>query len=172
MRAPGLAIHVRRGAGYRQEGESRAFPGWKAQEIRLALTEAPMSETAWRALERTALAMGTREGTKPRRRSPHAFPEREGHGRKAMRKAMGRVARKVTGKAMRKATWTLWQISSHPGDRADRGDDEAPGAVQRSSGTVVVAAALACTDEADFRRRIREQRDLRAANPSYPDPGE
>ena len=27
VRAPGLAIHVRRGAGYREEGESRAFPG-------------------------------------------------------------------------------------------------------------------------------------------------
>ena len=65
VRAPGLAIHVRRGAGYREEGESRAFPGWKAEEIHRALTEAPWSETAWRALERTALAMGAREGTKP-----------------------------------------------------------------------------------------------------------
>ena len=29
-------------------------------------------------------------------------------------------------------------------------------------GAVVVAAALACTDEADFRRRIRERRGLHA----------
>ena len=67
VRAPGLAIHVRRGAGYREEGESRAFPGWKAEEIHRALTEAPMSATAWRALERTARAMGAREGTEPER---------------------------------------------------------------------------------------------------------
>ena len=70
VRAPGLAIHVRHGEEYREEAASRAFPGWRAEEIHLALTEAPMSEapmseTAWRALERTALAMGAREGTTP-----------------------------------------------------------------------------------------------------------
>ena len=56
MRRPGLAIHVRRGDGYHEERTSRAFAGWRAEEIHLALTEAPMSEVAWRALERTALA--------------------------------------------------------------------------------------------------------------------
>ena len=35
-------------------------------------------------------------------------------------------------------------------------------------GTVVVAAALACTDEADFRRRIRERRDVHGRNDSTP----
>ena len=65
VRALGLAIHVRRGDVYREEPESRAFPGWKAEEIRLALTEDPLSEAAWRALERVALAMGAREGTTP-----------------------------------------------------------------------------------------------------------
>ena len=65
VRAPGLTIHVRRGEEYREEAASRAFPGWKAEEIHRALTESPLSETAWRALERTALAMGAREGTEP-----------------------------------------------------------------------------------------------------------
>ncbi len=65
VRRPGLAIYVRRDDGYREEPSSRAFPGWRAEEIFRALTEAPMSEGAWRALERTALAMGAREGTKP-----------------------------------------------------------------------------------------------------------
>ena len=64
-RAPGLTIHVRHGEEYREESASRAFPGWRAEEIHRALTEAPMSEGAWRALERTALAMGSREGTTP-----------------------------------------------------------------------------------------------------------
>ena len=44
VRAPGLAIHVRHGEVYREQGESRAFPGWRAEEIHRALTEAPMSE--------------------------------------------------------------------------------------------------------------------------------
>ena len=65
MRTPGLTIHVRRGDVYREEPESRAFPGWRAEEIHRALTESPLSETAWRALERVALSMGAREGTKP-----------------------------------------------------------------------------------------------------------
>ena len=65
VRRPGLTIHVRRGEGYREEPESRAFPGWRAEEIHRALTESPLSETAWRALERVALSMGAREGTRP-----------------------------------------------------------------------------------------------------------
>ena len=31
VRRPGLTIHVRRGGGHREEGESRAFPGWRAE---------------------------------------------------------------------------------------------------------------------------------------------
>ncbi len=65
VRAPGLVIHVRRGDGYREERESRAFPGWTAQEIHRALTEDPLSAEARQALERVALGMGTREGTRP-----------------------------------------------------------------------------------------------------------
>ena len=41
VRAPGLAIHVRRREAYREEAASRAFPGWKAEEIHCALTEDP-----------------------------------------------------------------------------------------------------------------------------------
>ena len=40
------------------------------------------------------------------------------------------------------------------------------------SGEVLMAAALACTGEADFRRRIREQRSRHAQLPPYPDPEE
>ena len=72
VRAPGLAIHVRRGDGYREEVASRAFPGWKALEIHRALTEEPMSAGARRALERTALAMGEREGPGRRTTRSHA----------------------------------------------------------------------------------------------------
>ena len=147
VRAPGLAIHVRRGAGYREEGESRAFPGWKAEEIHRALTEAPWSETAWRALERTALAMGAREGTTPQhdplmasesarvRERSHAQGHREGH-MDAVADVLASRGIELTGEM----TKYRELCSAIPG-------------------TVVVAAALACTGEADFRRRIREQLD-------------
>ena len=63
VRAPGLTIHVRYDEEYREETVSRVFPGWRGEEIHRALTEDQLSEPAWRALERTALAMGAREGT-------------------------------------------------------------------------------------------------------------
>ena len=147
VRSPGLAIHVRRGTGYREDGESRAFPGWKAEEIHRALTEAPWSETAWRALERTALAMGAREGTTPQhdplmasesarvRARSHAQGHREGH-MDAVADVLASRGIELTGEM----TKYRELCSAIPG-------------------TVVVAAALACTGEADFRRRIREQLD-------------
>ncbi len=141
VRAPGLAIHVRRGEGYREEGESRAFPGWTAEEIHRALTEDPMGETTWRALERTALAMGAREGTTPEddplTRSASARAEARGHA-KGRTEAVAAVLR-------------------------SRGIEAGPDFTQpdreRLAGLPIerlMAVALACTSAADFRRRLRE----------------
>ena len=153
VRAPGLTIHVRRGTGYREEGESRAFPGWKAEEIHRALTEDPMSQVAWRALERTALAMGAREGTKPEHNPltrslsarARAQGHREGHAR-------GRTA--IVAAALRARG-----IEAAPDFTEDR--DLFSGL----SGDALIAAALACTDETDFRRRVREQPGLHTEPP-------
>ena len=67
VRRPGLAIHVRRDDGYREEGESLAFPGWTAAEIHRALTEELLSAESWRALERVALGDGRARGNDPGR---------------------------------------------------------------------------------------------------------
>ena len=137
VRRPGLAIHVRRGEGYREEGESRAFPGWRAEEIFRALTEAPMSEGAWRALERTALAMGAREGT-----APEDDPLMRSHSARAR---------------------TTERVDMVVGVLRARGIEAALDAaedrelVATAPGDALMAAALACTDAADFRRRVREQ---------------
>ena len=139
-RAPGLAIHVRHGEEYREEGESRAFPGWRAEEIHRALTEAPMSEVAWGALERVALAMGAREGTKPGddplTRSQSARARTEGHAEGRM----GMVAAALRARGM-EATLDATEERELLGGLSD---------------DTLMAAALACTDAADFRRRIRE----------------
>ena len=149
-RRPGLTIHVRRGGGYREEGESRAFPGWRAEEIHRALTEVPLSEGAWRALERVALAMGAREGTKPEddplmrshsaraRKQGHVRGHREGH-------AQGRMELVAAALRARGIDAALDATA----DRALLGG---------LSDDAVMEAALACTDAADFRRRIGEQR--------------
>ena len=147
-REPGLAIHVRRGDGYREERSSRAFPGWRSEEIHLALTEAPMSEGAWRALERVALSMGAREGTKPeddplmRSQSArawtdgHAEGHREGHARGHL-EAVAQVLEARGIAAVLDAAEDRERWSGVPGRD-------------------LMAAALACTDAADFRRRVRE----------------
>ena len=133
-RAPGLAIHVRRGDGYREEPSSRAFPGWRAEEIHRALTEAPMSEGAWRALERVALAMGAREGTEPEddllMRSQSAKARTEGR--------MEMVVAALRARGIEAAL-------DGTEDRAFFGG---------LSGDALMEAALACTDAADFRRRV------------------
>ena len=142
VRRPGLAIHVRRGDVYREEGSSRAFPGWRAEEIHRALTEAPMSAGAWRALERTARAMGAREGTRPEDDplTRSISLEAEARGRSDML-----VANVLT---------VLRTRGIEP--PFDVTEDRA--LLAGVAGEALMAAALACTDGADFRRRIGEQR--------------
>ena len=148
VRRPGLTIHVRRGDVYREEPESRAFPGWRAEEIHRALTEFPMSAGAWRALERVALSMGAREGTKPEdnplMRSHSAKVRTEGRAQGHQEGRMGMVAAALRA----------------------RGIDAALDAEDRElfrglPDDALMAAAFACTDAADFRRRLGEQRAAR-----------
>ena len=140
-RTPGLAIHVRRGEVYREEPSSRAFPGWRAEEIFRALTEDPMPGVAWRALERTALAMGAREGTKPDddplMRSQNARARTEGH-------ALGHMEAVVQVLETRGIAVTLDGMKNREILGGLPGED-------------LLAAALACTDAADFRRRVGER---------------
>ena len=138
-RRPGLTIHLRRDEGYAEAAESRAFPGWTAAAIHRALTEEPISAEAWRALERVARAMGGREGT-----SPEDDPIMRSVSRRA--EAKGR-ADTVADAVL--ATLRLRDIDV-PADLAE--------AVRRTPDLAleaVLAAALACTDAGDFRRRLR-----------------
>ena len=163
VRRAGLTIHVRRGDGYREERESRAFPGWRSEEIFRALTEAPMSEVAWRALERVARAMGAREGTKPEddplmrshsaqvRAEGHAEGHREGVAQGHMNAVAQVLATRGIAVAL-DATEERELLGGLPGE-------------------AVIAAALACTDAADFRRRVREQRAVHGLHVSGTEQG-
>ena len=151
VRRPGLAIHVRRGDGYREERSSRAFPGWRAEEIHRALTEAPMSAAAWRALERTALAMGVREGTRP---------EDDPLARSISHRAQARGRLEGRGEMLAENVLAVLNARDIAVARDSAELRKLLGAL---SGDAAMAAALACTDEADFRRRVREQGDPRGA---------
>ena len=138
VRAPGLTIHVRHGEEYQEEAASRAFPGWRVEEIHRALTEAPLSETAWRALERTALTMGAREGT-----TPEDDP--------LMRSLIARA--RANGHAHVRMEFAAAALRAR-GIEADLDSGEVRALIGGLSDDALMAAALACTDEADFRRRI------------------
>ena len=213
-RAPGLAIHVRRGDGYREERSSRAFPGWRSEEIHRALTEAPMSEVAWRALERVALSMGAREGTKPEddplmrshsaqvRTKAHAQGHREGHAQghrkghaqghqegHAQGHQEGHAQGHQEGHAQghQEGHAQGHQEGHAQGHQEGHAQGHGKGLAQGYMNAVVrilevrgiavaldaaedrellgglsedalMAAALACTDAADFRRRVLAQR--------------
>ena len=139
VRAPGLTIHVRHGEEYQEEAASRAVPGWRVEEIHRALTEAPLSETAWRALERTALTMGAREGT-----TPEDDP--------LMRSLIARA--RANGHAHVRMEFAAAALRAR-GIEADLDSGEVRALIGGLSDDALMAAALACTDEADFRRRIR-----------------
>ena len=159
-RTPGLAIHVRRGEGYREEAASRAFAGWKAEEIYRALTEDSWSAGTIRALERVAVAMGAREGTRPEddpfTRSISRKADAKGYARGgAEGYARGREeGHRETLEANVRAVLEARGIEAALDSKEDR---ELFGGL---SGEALIAAALACTGEVDFRRRVREQLGL------------
>ena len=81
VRAPGLTIHVRREDGYREEEASRAFPGWKAEEIHSLCTDRDAIVGDGMASTGTdGSGDGRARGYEAGRRSAHAFHERKGAG--------------------------------------------------------------------------------------------
>ena len=143
-RAPGLAIHVRRGGGYREEGSSRSFPGWRSEEIHRALTEDPLSAQARQALERVARAMGAREGRRPEddpfTRSISLEAEARGHEK---------------GRAAGHAEAVLAVLGAR-GIRSASGFAQGRELLANLPLETSMAAAVACSDVADFRRRLLE----------------
>ena len=136
VRAPGLAIHARdAGGGYRQASGSVAFPGWTTAEIHRALTEEPLSAATWEAVERVGRALGELDGTRPEddplTRSLHA-------GAEARARAEAVVA------ALRARGIDV------PADIAADADLLAGRSIE-----MAMAEAVACSDFADFRQRIR-----------------
>ena len=97
-----------------------------------------MSEVAWRALERVALAMGAREGTKPEDDplTRSISLEAEARGRSEMLAANVLMVLKARGIVVIRDPTELRELL---------GD---------VSGDAAMAAALACTDAADFRQRL------------------
>ena len=171
VREPGMTIHVRgTNGGYREVRESVAFPGWTAEENHTALTEEPLSAETYGVLERVGRALGAREGTRPEddpfARSLSARARAEGRERgHATGYAQGRTEGHATGYTEGRAKG---RTEGHAEVHAEavlavlraRGIDAAglvedPGFLVGLPLDASMAAAVACTGEADLRRRLR-----------------
>ena len=143
-RRSGLTIHRLEEGVYRESAASRAFPGWTAEEIHVALNETAFSAETSAVLERVGAVLGEREGTGPdddpllrsQRRRSRAEGHAEGHaeGRTELARAM------LTARGI--------EVSAgFPGMPGFAGLPD----------HVIVEAATACISEADFRDRLRRQ---------------
>ena len=64
-RLSGLTIHVHDGERFQEAPSSRAFPGWTAEEIHVALSRSLPSPETLEVLSRVGRALGALEGTGP-----------------------------------------------------------------------------------------------------------
>ena len=144
-RRPGLTIHRLENGVFRVSRESDAFPGWTAEEIHTAMNETTASGRTYAVIERVGEALGAREGTGPDDDPLLRAQRRQGFDE-------GRVRGHAEGRAE-----LMRQIL------LSRGIEVSEGFLATVASTFaewpgddrVVAAALACENEADFLARLR-----------------
>ena len=153
---PELRIYLLEGERYVLSPESRAFVGWRADEIHRALNEPVISEETSAVLERVGRALGEREGTGPdddpwlgsirRRTRAEGLDTGRAEGL-----ATGRAEGLVAGRA-----GLARMILASRGIRVSEGFP-APthqATLARASDEAVFSAANAAESEADFLARL------------------
>ena len=148
-RPAGVTIHRLENGRYRSAAASRAFPGWTAAEIHTALTEPATTTHTWRALERVGRTLGAREGT-----GPDDTPLLRSLGEQA--RAEGQAAGHAEGQAAGRAEELAEIVRSTlrvRGIPVSERFPDASAALATVPRDALMAAALACVDEQDFRRR-------------------
>ena len=142
--AAGLTIHVLEGDVYRELPESRAFPGWSAEELHVAFNERVRSARTCAVLERVGSALGAREGTgpddDPMLRSLRGQSRAEGE-RKGRADTLAKIARRML---LSRGVEVSETFLADP-------------AFAASSEDAVFEAALACADEAQFLAALRSR---------------
>ncbi len=140
---PGLTIYLlAEDEGFRTAPTSRAFPGWTAEEIHLALNEPELSGATTAALRRIGRALGAAEGTGPDD-DPFLHAERqEGRTEGRVEAASAAVLQVLDTRGL--------SVSATLSRRLPELGNISTGAL--------VQAALECRDEADFLRLLTERR--------------
>ncbi len=142
---PGLTIHLLESGRFRPAASSRAFRGWTAQEIHLALNEREVSYVTMAALRRVGRTLGAAVGTGPDD-DPLLREER------LQSRAEGRT--EAVLETRREAVLQVLKLRGLPVSAAF------PGRLaefKAASTGALVQAALECRDEADFLRLMRQE---------------
>ena len=132
-RRPGLTIHLLEGGEYRTAPESRAFPGWTAEEIHTAINEPTVSEATVPTLDRVGRALGVHEGT-----GPDDMPWLRAYREKARTETLAAAA----GAILASRGMPALMLSLDREVLSGVSDKE------------IIGALLQCEDEADLRSRL------------------
>ena len=141
-RVSGLTIYLLDGGAYRVGDESRAFPGWRAEEVHAALNERERSEETCAVLERVGMALGAREGTGPDDDPLLRSQRRQGYER-------GRLE----GQAEARSGMVRRMLLSRG---IEVSDGFPAGLLAECTEDALVTTALSCESEADFLARLRQ----------------
>ena len=165
LRPAGVTIHRLDGDRYRVVPASVAFPGWTALEIHVALTEPLTTPATCSVLERVGRALGARDGTGPEddpllgvlMGRERAQGQAEGHAAgRAAGHAAGRAAGHAEGRAEGQADLVRSVLRERGIPVRESFAARAAESVDAGRGARMAAAALTCTDEADFWRQLNE----------------
>ena len=168
-RLPGLVIHLLQDGRYRTAPESRAFPGWTAEEIHTALNEPALSAATGEVLARVGRALGAREGTGPddmpwlraQRREGRAEARTEGRV-EGLAKGRTEGRREARAETMNAVAGRILASRGMPGFETPLDARE----LARVTDEEVVDALLQCKDEPDLRARLRALRRRAAYRPA------
>ena len=153
---PELRIYLLEGERYVLSPESRAFVGWRADEIHRALNEPVISEQTSAVLERVGRALGEREGTGPDD-DPLLGPHRRRKYAEGLMigLAEGLAAARAEGLAISRAG-LVRAILAARGIRVSEGfpPQRHRSALAQASDEAVISAAYAAESGADFLARL------------------
>ena len=141
-RLPGLTIHLLEDGAYRPAPESRAFPGWRAQDIHKALNEHVPSAYTNAILERIGRTLGERDGTGP--------------DDDALLRSLRQESREegeCTGRATGRAEMVREVLLSR-GIKVSAGFPTDSSTLAELPVSTIVSAAMACDGEQDFLVRL------------------
>ena len=151
---PGMTIHALTDGEFKVVAESRAFPGWTAEQIHLALNEEQLSASTARCLERVGAVLGEREGT-----GPDDDPMLRSLRRKARVEGLAKGLARAYGKEFQNRAAMVRAVMTARGLEVTSRFPLRESIFYGASVEAVGVAALRCEDQDDFLARLKQASD-------------